>query len=491
MDSFSSRLDGFARSILLSALLAGAAFICMRGNGIADPDIWWHLRTGEWILNHGAVPHADPFSILGMARPWEAYSWLFDLLALKLFLRWGLVGLVSYSTGMVLAIAAAIYHLARRLQSDFAVVVLLTFVAIVCISPLFTPRPWLFTILFFVLETDVLMHVRKGGKTRDLVWLPLMFALWANLHIQFIYGLLMLGAAALEPTAAVWRTKEKTALGPLKLWGLFVACCLATLVNPYGWGIYRTAYGLASQSGVLSTVSEMQSMSFRQFSDYAVLFLALGAVGALAWNRRFPLFETGMLTFATIVSFRSLRDAWVVAVLAIAVLASELPSEGRERGKLPALALLLVTGAVGLLVFLSAAVLEVSNPRLQELVAKEEPVRAVQFAKDHNFGGPLYNTYDWGGYLIWNLPALPVSIDGRAALHGDQRIDRSLATWNGERGWASDPMLSSARLVIAPIRKPLAQLLRMDSRFELAFEDNVAAVFIARNYQSPVAVPTH
>ena len=141
--------------------------------------------------------------------------------------------------------------------------------------------------------------------------------------------------------------------------------------------------------------------------------------------------------------------------------------------------------------FLSAAVLEVSNPRLQELVAKEEPVRAVQFAKDHNFGGPLYNTYDWGGYLIWNLPALPVSIDGRAALHGDQRIDRSLATWNGERGWASDPMLSSARLVIAPIRKPLAQLLRMDSRFELAFEDNVAAVFIARNYQSPVAVPTH
>jgi hypothetical protein len=64
-------------------------------------------------------------------------------------------------------------------------------------------------------------------------------------------------------------------------------------------------------------------------------------------------------------------------------------------------------------------------------------------------------------------------------LHGDQRIERSFNTWSGLRGWESDPELMKARLVISGAKDSLTNLMRMDSRFKLVYEDATAAVFIA------------
>jgi hypothetical protein len=115
------------------------------------------------------------------------------------------------------------------------------------------------------------------------------------------------------------------------------------------------------------------------------------------------------------------------------------------------------------------------------------PVRAVEVVKEKGWSGPLYNDYTWGGYLIWAL-RMPVSIDGRQNIYGDERIDRSNSTWNGQPGWESDPDLAKAGLVIGPVKMPLIQLLRMDPRFQLAYEDKLAAVFVARKATSSEAV---
>ena len=143
----------------------------------------------------------------------------------------------------------------------------------------------------------------------------------------------------------------------------------------------------------------------------------------------------------------------------------------------------LVTGvgviAAALAVATGFRVMHVSNAELQDQAAKGLPVRAVEAIRDRHYAGPLYNDFDWGGYLIWAL-RMPVSIDGRAAFYGDAAIDRSIATWNAQPDWGSDPALVSAGLVIGPAKAPLTQVLRMDSRFELVFEDELAAVFAAR-----------
>ncbi len=114
-------------------------------------------------------------------------------------------------------------------------------------------------------------------------------------------------------------------------------------------------------------------------------------------------------------------------------------------------------------------------------VAKVFPVQAANVVEEKGYAGPLYNDFNWGGYLIWCLRRLPVAIDGRSNLHNAERITRFDRVWGGKHDWASSPELNAARVVIAEKDAPLTQLLRLDARFELVYEDEVAVVFIARN----------
>ena len=480
--SSNGRADQAAQATLLAALFAIPALMCVHAANVGDPDIWWHLRTGEWILQHHAVPRVDPFSGPLAGSPWLAYSWLYELVAVKLFARLGLVGLVSYTSGMVLAITVALAQMVRRLQRDFFLVMLLAIVAIFSMGHLYMPRPWLFSILFFILELDILMQARKTGRMRELLWLPAIFALWANVHIEFVDGLMVLGLAWAETAVARWGLGAETRARPAWMGAALLASVLATLANPYGWRVYSVVFDyssrLATQGGALNRISELQAMPFRDLSDFLILLLALASAAALAW-RRFSLFETGLLALAAVLSFRSQRDVWAMAVAGAVILASTITGSEKAAMRLPKLAVAVAVLAAVLAVLAGFRALHVNNARLESELAKSLPVRAVEAVQAKGYAGPLYNDYNWGGYLMWAL-RMPVSIDGRAAFYGDQRIDRSLATWNAEPDWASDPALLSAGVVIGPVKAPLTQVLRMDPRFQLVYEDKAAAVFAAR-----------
>jgi hypothetical protein len=104
-------------------------------------------------------------------------------------------------------------------------------------------------------------------------------------------------------------------------------------------------------------------------------------------------------------------------------------------------------------------------------VRRDYPAAAAEFIERRGSSGPLYNYFDWGGYLIWRLPQLPVAIDGRTLVHGEARILAHVDTWQGKSGWRTDPELAAAKIVVGPRDTPLASLLRLDDRFTLAYED--------------------
>lgn len=479
-----SRADQVARAVLIGLLCSVSAFICMRGavEAVTDPDVGWHLSTAQWILQHHAFPHVDPFSRVAGGSPWQAYSWLFDLILLKVYTWMNLRGLLVFTAAMMTLTGATVYHMLSRLQADFTQRAMLTVAVMFCLSQLSTPRPWLFTVLFFAIEMDILMHARQQGRSRELLWLPPLFALWANIHIQFVDGLLVLGIAAAEPILQRWWKSGIRPAPARTLWLIFAACVAAACLNPYGPGIYKIAWQLGSQPGVLDTVTEMKALSFRAPGDFVLLFLALGAAGVLFRYRRLNPFETIMLALAAVLSFRSGRDLWVMAITAGAILAVGIPvrEDRADREKQPAWAAALA-GLTAVAAFAaSVLLLQVSNGKLQMLLAERMPVQAVEVVKDRHYSGALFNTYDWGGYLIWNLRE-QVSIDGRAALYGDQAITRSRNTWAGGPQWASDPDLRSAGVVVAPEDAALTQLLRADPHFALVYEDKVAAVFLAHD----------
>jgi hypothetical protein len=471
--------DAIAQTIVLAVLFATPALMCVHGGVVADPDVWWHMRTGQWMVEHHTLPRVDIFSAAFAGKPWAPYSWLFELLIYGLFQKLGLFGILGFSAALIVAITVAVWHLVKRLQSDFSIIILLTFATCYCLRHLYTPRPWLFTILFFVLELDILMHARKTGRTRELAWLPVIFALWSNLHIQFIDGLLVMALALAEAIGSYWAIGVRTKLRAPWLAAAFAGSVLATMINPFGWHIYRVAWDLATQAGVMNRINELQALSFRDFTEFLLLFLALAAAAALGWDRRFRVFEIGLLVFAGYVSFRSERDMWVMAMVAAAIIASAIPGREGSALRLPWYA---TTGAViaaSLAVLVGFRVMYADKSVLTTEIADNLPQRAVDEVKAKGYPGPLFNTFDWGGYLIWAL-RMPVSIDGRAAFYGDEAFDRSMATWNAQRDWASDPQLKSARLVIGPIGDSLTQILRTDPRYKLVYEDKLAAVFIAR-----------
>ena len=477
--SRSARNIRWAQAFVLAALFSVPALICLKLSVVEDPDAWWHLRTGEWILQHCAVPRTEPFSSYGAGKPWAAYSWLFELILFQLFQRLGLVGLVVYTTGMVLAVTVALHRMIRRLQADFTIAVLLTLTASLSLFRLDSPRSWWFSVLFFTLELDLLMQARKTGKTRELLWLPVIFALWANLHIEFVGGLLVLALALAEPVLARRWAGLQTRIRPAWLGGIFIACVLATLANPYGWNIYRIAGDMVAQPGNPNQLGDLLALPFRSMADWGVLLLTLAAAATLARARRPAFFESLLLVSAIYVSFRSQRDLWVVVIAASAILAKELKGDDKNQLQMKASSAPFVAIVTGLTVLLGCCAMHVDNARLSAKLAGVLPVRAVEVVKEKGWNGPLYNDYNWGGYLIWAL-RMPVSMDGRTNLYGSQRVDRSVATWSGQPDWATDPNLQKAGVVIGPVTAPLTQLLRMDSRFELAYEDKVAAVFVAR-----------
>jgi len=481
------------RSLLLGSLGVLTASFTLIPQSILDPDIGWHIRTGQWILEHWNLPNSDPFSAYGEGKDWIAYSWLFEIILYLFHARLDLVGLPLFTATLTFPIAGVLLFSLRRHNRDPGTLVVLTAFGILGMAGLLqTPRPWLISILFMTIELDLLLEARSSGRTGRLYLLPILFWLWASMAIQFIYGLYVLGLFLLEPALAHVLRKPGLPMAPAKaidrkVWiaaGLAVA---ATWLTPYYHELYLELFKVIGQTGVFTTIGELRAMPFRSFDDWVVLAVAIGAAFVLGRKRELdgfliPLFLTGL-----VLAFRARRDVWFLLLPSLVILASALPrpkpgetSFTRPQLLVSLLLTLLVT-SVGM------RIRHVDNSQLTRLLADNFPQRAIDVARLHRLQGPLYNHYDWGGYLIWQLPEHKVSLDGRANLHGDERIERSLRTWSGKPGWADDPELLGANLVIAQRDQPLCSLLKLDPRFALFYEDNVAALFISR--PTPKALP--
>ncbi len=454
---------------------------------IDDPDLWWRLRTGQWIVEHRSAPLQDYFSSYGMGKPWVEYSWLFDLLMYGVHALFGLSGLVYFVVTMALLITFVAHRLVRRFGLPLPAEIALVAAAIAAMKPLMTPRPWLFTIILFSIELLIIDHVRRAPKSR-LVWiLPLVFWIWANVHIQFVYGLAVLGllvaealfAVGLEPLGA---SIQAPPLPWRRLMLVLLTCFIATLLTPYHYLIYKQVFGYIGQTRAFQDIEELHPMFFRSPDNWLVLLLTLTAAFILGWRQTWLPFPTLLFLMAAALAFRARRDAWVLALCAIWIIGDSwrflrqgrlFPFYKRQ--------VIAVMVSVSLALYLLSVARQISEPHLEAVVAQNFPVEAVKFVKANQLPGPLYNDFDWGGFLLWSLPRLPVTIDGRTNVHGDDRLERSLNSWQGNQGWKSDPDLLRARLVIANKRRPLVEFLRADPRYKIVYEDGIAVVFVAVN----------
>jgi hypothetical protein len=476
------------RTLILIALYAIPAVVVMRS--ITDNDIWMNIRAGQWIVAHGAVPGTDPFSNYGQGRPWVAYSWLFEVLVHALHERLGLAGIIVYRALMSYAILAAMHRLVARRETRFVVATSVVAIAFFAILPLLNERTWLFTILFSTLTLDVILDLRIGIFTPLTILLPLIFLIWSNVHIQFIYGLFLLALGCVAPLidrilGQVQQAGHASTACTRQWWTLVAlagVCLAATLLNPYHARLYPVVVAYATKSDTYNLVVELLASGFRMPWEWAMPALVGTATFALGRRNDRSAFDVLLLGVAAFLALRARRDIWFAVLAALAVLANRRPLDGMvETGfKLNAKRAFVIVAMVGAILIATGWCRDLSTDHLQEVVAENYPARAAAVVEQRGYRGPLFNEYGWGSYLIWRLPALPVSIDGRADVHGPERIRRNVETMSGLRGWDKDSELEAANAIIIRANAALASLLRLDSRFELVHEDPLAVVFLRR-----------
>ncbi len=462
---------------LLALFPAGNAL-----NPRLDEDTWWHLAVGRYVVEHRAVPTEDPFSRIGQTEhiPWVAYSWLHEVALYEMYEVGGIRGVLVYRhfldslTFLVLA-----WFTLRRSNGRLQPLAVLTLVTATLV-PIMLERPWHYSIVLTTLTLHATIELRRGAPVWRYWWLVPAYVLWANLHIQFVLGFGVLGLGLATTAFESWRTAER--LRWLEWSALIVACVAATLVNPYHVHIYQVIWEYATQTGALRVVAELAPPDFGFWWNWALVALLLWAAFECV-TRRLPVFNTALLVVGALFSLRMQRDIWFGALCASAVLTRLSPRDGLPMDRW---LVARIAAAVVAAILLSRLVWEFGPGRDKTPSVgncNEYPVDAAGFLHNHHFPGPIYNHFNWGGFLIWSLPEYPVGMDGRTNLYGEHRLQRKFDTWRGLEGWDADPDLLAAGVIIAPKTKKLnprlTDLLRSATdRWSIAYEDDVAVIFV-------------
>ena len=315
--------------VLAGLLTAVAARALLLKFSVLDLDVWWHLKVGDWIVEHHSFPHTGILSRTAADRPWAAYSWGYEVLLSRAYAWFGLVGVGVFGTLLTLAVAYAVYWMVRRLSGKFWLACILA--TVTCSAFLFSlmPRPVFLSMILFAVTPTLLLEAQRTGRTKLLYWLPLVFLIWANCHIQFVYGIfvvgLFTGVHLLLQIAAhlgvVPDFAQPSTLPARKLVLIFVACVAATCIGPYSYHLYAIVFAYASSTFPYTFIREFQALNFRAVSHYVELLLAGAAFFTLGRQKRVDLFKLALLTVASVVAFRTMRDSWFLCIAAAACIA--------------------------------------------------------------------------------------------------------------------------------------------------------------------------
>jgi hypothetical protein len=505
--------------LLLVALTSGTLAKGLLG----DAGIGWHIRTGELIRNTHEVPRVDPFSSVMQGKAWFAWEWLYDYLVGTLHMWAGLNGVVLL-TGFVIALTFALVFrrmIARGAQLPVAIVILLLALAASTIH--FLARPHVVSWLLAVIWFDVLERFEAEGNWRRLVWLPATMLAWVNLHGGFLVGLALLGIYFVGSAVPAWSARnvaEKAAAcvraKAIAITG--VVCALFTLANPYGYQLHVHIYRYLSDRFLMDHIDEFLSPNFHGMAQkcFAVLVL-LAVVGTAGARKKITLSQLLVVLFAVYTGMYASRNLPISSILLALIVAPQLSvvlkemagsrevSDGLRRslarfdsfsarmaafdarmaGRLwPGLAVVVLLwscahhGGIG-----SSHVMDA---RFDD---QRFPVKAVDYLAGAHTGGvaaplptraagdAIFCPDRWGGYLIYRLyPGQLVAVDDRHDLYGTEFLKRYLKIVHGEPGWRDALSETRAGWVMVPAESVPAGLLASDSKWSVAYRDDVAVL---------------
>ena len=422
-----------------------------------DPDLFWHLASGAWMLDHGRLLDRDIFSTTMIGAPYSVGQWLGEVVFAGLYRGGGWVALDLLRAALV---GVATFFAARvvlRFQPQPAWAIGPIVAAVLISKFLWGDRPQLFSLALFPVAFDVLIAARFGAPRRLWVLVPLMLV-WANLHGAFVAGLALIIVFVVE----AWITR----IPQRRLFTLVgVVAVAASFITPSGLSAFSFA---ASYARSASAVVEERPADITSPAGLLFAALLLGTLlvalvadrGERSARLRSPVLWLGMIVPFTVLGLAHQRLLPYAAMILAPIVAAGVPALLRRAATaaplMPRAAAVLVLAP---LFAIAVAVSVVAAPRAPDLSAYPAGATAAL----RQLPGPVLNEYDWGGYLIFAVPEQPTFVDGRgAALYPPELIgefETAVGLHLGYRGVLDG---HGIRLVLLRPSRALAVALRED-----------------------------
>lgn len=475
--------QGWARTLLGFPVVLGAALVTtvviFANRNIADPDIWWHLRNSEELFLTRNFVRADAYSFTVPGASWINHEWLGEL---PYYLGWRCFGLQGLYLVMALALATIfllLYRLACLRAGDYKAAALACGIAVPLATVSFGPRTLLFGWIFLLLE--LLIFETFDAHPRHLWLLPPLFLVWVNTHGSWLIGIALLIAFAAAGCCALHAGRIDSARlspGQLKQLAMVIACSAAALfVNPYGWRLVFYPFNLAFRQKLnISHVEEWQSPDFHALRGKLLLAMLLGfLLLVLLRAGRFRLHEIAFVFIGFYSSLTYTRFMFLAAILVTPALAAGFSLGGSRcsaSDDRPFLNLLMMAAMLAIMCWQAP-----SRAQLNAGIVEEYPVAALSHLTVLPPHSRILNDYDWGGYLIWNAPQIPVFVDSRVDIFEYSGVFADYLDIMGLKNSLALLAKHDIQYVVFAREKPLTYLLRNAPGWQVIYEDNIAVLF--------------
>jgi hypothetical protein len=458
-----------------------------------DADTGFHIRAGEYMLETRSIPGSDPFSMASPPLPWPTHEWLSDVVMAVIHRAAGLTGIVLFFAFLISLAYSLLFRVMRGFHGNILLDLIIVMMVIVSSGMHWLARPhvfsWLLLILWYFL-LDSYQYRRKNA----LVLLPVTMLLWVNLHGSFLLGFVLLAIylASNVIEGALAAGTERAECRERARW-LFLATAVSLLVllaNPKGTKVFLFPYEMMSNRLALDNIQEWMSPDFHQAVPFKYLLLLMIAFFAIS-GLRLNLIELSLILLVSNMSLHSARFIPLFGIIVSPVLSRQGESllrrwhgKGKEIFAARANSITSMDAAARGYLWPVAVVAIVavfaSTGRIRfSFDERSKPVAAVEFLKKERLEGPMFNSPEFGDYVVYSASSrYKVFFDGREEIYGKERIRDYLDVVQLKPGWEKIFDKYGVQWVFFPSNSALSGLLLSRKEWRAVYSDAVANVLV-------------
>ncbi len=486
--------------IRLVTLITFIALFAMAVRTAVDTDMYWHLRTGQYILETRSVPMVEPFSSTAPGTPWVDVHWLSQVI---LYVTYALASYAGLSLLVAALVVVAFVFVWKQMSGGVFVRAFIIVLAAATSGAVWTARSQMATFVFTA-AVGYLLYLYKWKQVDRLWALPVIFVIWANMHGGYIAGFMLIGAllageilnrvliwlGATSAASNVQLPREASNLLDWPRWRklliITVISVFALLINPFTIGTWLLPLKTVNIGVLQDFIQEWQSPNFHELFQQPMIWLLLLTLVVIGWSGR-KLDATDAVTVALFayITFLARRNIGLFALVCAPVLSRHADALWQQTRwgarRLSRGSPILNWVLLGVIAF--AAAIKIALPLLPSTLAKAEqdilPLRAVDWIEQNRPAREMFNSYNWGGYLLWRLwPQYPVYADGRTDVYDDKFLREYMSVTLAQDDWQAVLDRRNVGFIVIEAGGVLDTFLQREVGWRETYRDKLAVIYV-------------